>query len=122
MRKIAELPTDEGLDVLVEITPYVRTLASCESLIDEFKAIANMTEDERGKPDFSANVLARIIPVWFKECRADLLKIVQIVNGSGDEEMSRLGAMRAFEEVGLLFNDPDFLSFFRSFVVMAPTE
>jgi hypothetical protein len=122
MRKFSEIPQLESLDVLVEITPYVKALASRDSLIDEFKAIATATDDERSAADFSATIVARLVPVWLKECRAELLEIIRIINGVSEDEMSKVSGVKVFEEIGELFSDTDFMRFFRSFVVQKPTE
>ena len=122
MRKIAELSTNDGLDVLVEITPYVRTLATNDALIGELKALYASSAEDRQTPTFAAEMLARLIPVWCRDCRAELMAIVRTLGGYSEDELAGLGAVRAFEEMGALFNDPDFVNFFRSFVVMKPTE
>lgn len=122
MRKIAELPTDEGLDVMVEITPSVKALADSKEMMALFKEIADDTEEERASVGYMSRMLPKLIPVWFKTCRNDLLHIVRVVGGHTEEGMRSMGAPKAIEEAFLLFNDADFIGFFSSFVVATPKE
>ena len=120
--KISELPTDRGMDVLVEITPYVKKLASCKSLLDVYGKLAKTPEEERNSDGFAAKTLSALIPVWMKECRAELLNIIRIVDGVTEEDIQKLGAIKAFERIGELFGDSDFMSFFVSFVEKNPMK
>lgn len=122
MKKISELNSNEGLDVLVELTPLVKSLASHKSLISQFKALAEIPEADRTAPTFEADIMARLIPVWYKDCRDDILAIIGVMNGMTAEEVNAKGALWVLEETGALFSDVDFIGFFRSFVVVAPTE
>lgn len=122
MKRLSELSTLEGLDVIVAITPYVQKLAKCESLLDEFKAMAAATDDEKAATGYAAEVLGKLVPVFFRDARAELLEIIRIINGMTTDDMATLGVIKAFEAVGELFADPDFITFFRSFVVMKPEE
>lgn len=122
MRKIAELSRDEGLDVLVEITPYVRSLATTEALLKEMKAWHTMSAEDRMEPTFVPDMVARLVPLWCRECRADLMAIVKILGGYSDDDLDGMNAVCAFEEMASVFNDPDFVNFFTSFVVMKPAE
>lgn len=118
--RISELPTDRGLDVLIEIMPYVKKLAECESLTGLFEDVAKTTEDERGAETFAAMVLEKLVPIWLKDCREELLAIIGVIDGMSDEDIQEMGALKAFERMGELFNDTDFVVFFRSFVAIQP--
>lgn len=122
MRKISELGTNESLDVIVAITPLVEKLATCKGFIDEFKAFAELGEEERTAPGAGAKLYARLVPIWFDECRAETLGIIKTVDGMTDEELEEKGAFWVLRETDALFTDEDFINFFKSFVVIAPTE
>jgi hypothetical protein len=124
--KISELSTDKGLDVLVELTPYVSSIATSETLTAELKKLAE-TKRESLKSQlqqlvFGADMFSRLIPILLKERRNDVYGIISVLNEKPVEEVAAQNIMKTVAEIREIFSDGDLLSFFKSFVERKPTK
>jgi hypothetical protein len=124
--KISELSTDKGLDVLVELTPYVSSIATSETLTAELKKLAE-TKRESLKSQlqqlvFGADMFSRLIPILLKERRNDVYGIISVLNEKPVEEVATQNIMKTVAEIREIFSDGDLLSFFKSFVERKPTK
>lgn len=124
--KISELSTDKGLDVLVELTPYVSNIATSETLTAELKKLAE-TKRESLKSQlqqlvFGADMFSRLIPILLKERRNDVYGIISVLNEQPIEEVASQNIMKTVAQIREIFSDGDLLSFFNSFVERKPTK
>lgn len=124
--KISELSTDKGLDVLVELTPYVSSIATSETLTAELKKLAE-TKRESLKSQlqqlvFGADMFSRLIPILLKERRNDVYGIISVLNEQPIEEVASQNIMKTVAQIREIFSDGDLLSFFKSFVDRKPTK
>lgn len=124
--KISELSTDKGLDVLVELTPYVSSIATSETLTAELKKLAE-TKRESLKSQlqqlaFGADMFSRLIPILLKERRNDVYGIISVLNEQPIEDVASQNIMKTVAQIREIFSDGDLLSFFKSFVERKPTK
>lgn len=126
MLKISELTTEAGLDVFVELTPYVAGIATSESLNAELTALAetpqNTVKSKLQQLVFGADVFSRLIPILLKERRADIYGIISVLNGQTVEEIAEQNIMLTIAQIREVFKDEKLLSFFKSFVGTAPKK
>ena len=116
-RKISELKSSKGLDVLVSLTPHVKALASVESLVGLFEELRNADDETKAQNGYAANILEKLVMSWLRDCRGELFEIIKILDGVSDEDIEDMGAFAVFARITELFKDPEFMGFFRSFVV-----
>lgn len=124
--KISELSTDRGLDVLVEITPYVSNIATSETLAVELKKLAETPvsglKSSLQQMVFGADVFSRLIPILLKERRNDVYGILAVLNEKPIEEIAEQNIMQTISMIREVFSDKDMLSFFKSFVGTPPRK
>lgn len=126
MRKISELSTDAGLDVFVELTPYIANIATSETLNAELAAMAetrtNTIKSKFQQLVFGADVFSRLIPILLKERRADVYGIISVLNEQTVEEIAAQNIMQTMAQIREVFKDEQLLAFFKSFVGTAPKK
>lgn len=124
--KISELTTDRGLDVLVEITPYVSNIATSENLAAELKKLAetpaSSLKSSLQQVVYGADVFSRLIPILLKERREDVYGILSVLNEKPIEQVASQNIMQTISEIREVFSDKDMLSFFKSFVGTQPKK
>lgn len=124
--KISELSTDKGLDVLVELTPYVANIATSESLNREIRKLAETkVADLKSRLQqivFGADMYSRLIPILLKERRNDVYGIIAVLNEKPVDEIAGQNIMQTIAQIREIFSDRDFLDFFKSFVGGKPEK
>lgn len=124
--KISELSTEKGLDVLVELTPYVSNIATSETLAAELKKLAETPasglKSALQQMVYGADVFSRLIPILLKERREDVYGILSVMNEKPIEEIAEQNIMQTIGMIREVFSDKDMLSFFKSFVGTQPRK
>lgn len=116
--KISNLTTDEALDVLCEITPYVENILSDEELLEELK---NKVED--GKKLTRAEVYAygiekinSLVKILLKKRRDDVYGILGALNNVPKEEIAKQNFITTGNQIREVIKDKELMDFFKSFV------
>lgn len=124
--KISELTTDRGVDVLVQITPHVSSIATNAHLADELKKIAevpaNTLKSKFQELVFGADVFSRLIPILLKENREDFYAILAIINEKNVEDIASQNIIETISMIRELFSDKTLINFFKSFVDTPPKK
>ena len=122
--KLSQLTTDNALDVLCEITPYVSNIVTDEELM---ATIGKAVKREGGMTTagimlLGAEKLTRIVPVVMKTHRADVYGIVAVLNGVEPEVIARQNVIKTGMQIRDLCKDKDLLDFFKSCVEQTKDE
>lgn len=114
--RISELTTNEGLDVLCEITPYLGAIVTDESLVAELKRKADVGEESTQAQVWAAALdkLTKLMPIILKAHRSDVYGIVGAVNGKTEDEIARQSFIKTAIELRDIINDKEFKDFFKS--------
>lgn len=114
--KLSQLTTDNALDVLCEITPYVSNIVTDEELMDTIgKAVKREGGMTRaGVMLLGAEKLTKIVPVVMKTHRADVYGIVAALNGMEPEEIAQQNVIKTSMQIRDICKDKELLDFFRS--------
>lgn len=124
--RLSELTTENGLDVLCELTPYIANIATCEALNKELRVLANTPKasikSSLQQVVFGADMFSRLIPILLKDRRADVYGILSILNEKDIEEIQTQNILFTISEIRELFRDEDLVNFFKSFVGTKPKE
>lgn len=122
--KLSELSTDQALDALCELTPYVSNIVSDEKMVDVVgKVIENAeTLNVFGKALVLTERIGEIVPVLLKTHRPDIYGILSVVNQKEQREIAAQPAAETIRQVRELFGDRDLLAFFTSSARQAQNE
>lgn len=122
-RKISELTSEEFLDVLCEITPYVSNIVSDAALMETVgKAVSKKEEmTKAGVFLLGAEKMSALIPIIAKTHRADLYGIVAGINGMTAESVASQNILKTGLQIRDIVRDKELLSFFKSFAELEET-
>ena len=113
--KLSELSTDKALDVLCELTPYIKNITDDEAATS---SIGKVLDDGQGLNLYGrfmllAGWVGDFIPVLLRTHRADVYGILSVMNERPVEEIASQKLIDTMAQVRELFRDEDLLSFFR---------
>ena len=119
--KLSELSTDKALDVLCELTPHIKNITDDEAATS---SIGKVLDDGQGLNLYGrfmllAGWVGDFIPVLLRTHRADVYGILSVMNERPVEEIASQKLIDTMAQVRELFQDEDFVSFFKS---SAPQE
>ena len=114
--KLSELNTDQALDALCEMTPYISNIVADEAVVN---AVGKMLDNSQplnlmGKSLLLANRMTEAVPLLLKTHRPDVYGILSVVNGKTTKEIAAQPLMETMRQVSELFRDEDLLTFFKS--------
>lgn len=118
MRKLSDLGTDECLNVLCEITPFVSNIVSDQELMENLgKGV-----DKKGMTNVGVIMLGikrmfNAVPLLLKNHREDIYNVVSAVGGEmTTEEIAAQNIMVTLNQVRSLSHDKVLIDFFKSWV------
>lgn len=122
--KLSELSTDQALDVLCELTPYIGSITSDEELIGTLGRAMDPGDslNTYGKFALLAGRVGELTPLLLKAHRADVYGILSVVNQRSAADIAAQPVKDTIRQVRELFQDEDLLSFFRSSAQQVQTE
>ena len=124
MRKISEMSTDEALDFLCEITPFVNNIVTDEELTAEIKnAIkAESTTTTAELITKGVEKVNKLVPIVFKKRRNDVYGIVAAITNKTPEEIAKQNFLITAKQTKEIVKDKDLLDFFKSCAAMEGGE
>ena len=114
--KISEISTDNAMDVLCELTPYVTNIVTDEDLVGElikaidFKEANTMAE----KMALTAEKITKIIPIILKNRKNDVFGIVGVLNEKTIDEIAKQNIIVTMKQIRDIAKDKELLDFFKS--------
>lgn len=114
--KISQLSTDEGLDVLCEITPFLCSIIEDDNLRDALRKKVKLEADASVTEIYAEAIrkLGKIIPIVTKTHRDDVYGIVAAVNGKNPDEIAKQNIIKTAGDIRDIINDKEFKDFFSS--------
>lgn len=114
--KLSKFSTNEGINTLCELSPYVLNISSDEDLLQELRTAIS--------PDkavtyaewvaLGASKIAKLIPIIFKKCRDDVIGILSVMNGKTVEEIEKQNILVTAKQIRDIVKDKDLIDFFVS--------
>lgn len=122
--KLSELSTDRVADVLCELSPYVDSITNDSEVVE---AVGRVMEDGQelnlyGKVMLLAGRVGKLVPLMLKTHRADVYGILSVMNERPVAEIAAQKFMDTMKQVRELFNDEEFVAFFKSSARQAQSE
>ena len=114
--KISEISTDNALDVLCELTPYVTNIVTDEDLVGELKKAIDFKEanTKAEKMALTAGKITKIIPIILKNRKNDMFGIVGVLNGKTIDEVAEQNIIVTMKQIRDIAKDKELLDFFKS--------
>lgn len=116
MIKISELTTDNGIDVLCEVIPYVEDIITDEELVNEIKGKLNLSNGA-SKLEFYVVLVAKIskiAPILLKKKRSAIYGILAVFNDVSVEEISKQNFIITLRQIKELVKDKQVMELFTS--------
>lgn len=126
--KLAELNTDQALDVLCELTPSVSKIIEDDEVLDALSdAMPEKGDENDENSSFKTGIrmfakIGTITPVLLKKHRADVYHILSVLDEMTVEEIAGQPVTVTLRQAREAFRDSDLLVFFKSFVQRERTE
>lgn len=118
MRKLSELGTDECLNVMCEITPYISNIVSDQELMENLgKGVDKKGMTSIGIVMLGIKRMFAAVPLLLKNHREDIYNVVSAVGGEMSvEEIAAQNIMVTLNQVRSLSHDKVLIDFFKSWV------
>lgn len=114
--KISEISTDNAMDVLCELTPYVTNIVTDEDLVGELKKAIDFKEANTmaEKMALTAGKITKIIPILLKNRKSDVFGIVGVLNEKTIDEIAKQNIIVTMKQIRDIAKDKELLDFFKS--------
>lgn len=113
--RLSELTTDEALDVLCQITPYVTNIVTDDDVMKTIgKAVKTDDVTQAGLMLLGMEKLTSIANILLKTHRTDVYGIVAAVNRVDAEVVASQNVIKTMVQIREICKDKDLLDFFRS--------
>ena len=114
--KISEISTDNAMDVLCELTPYVTNIVTDEDLVGELKKAIDFKEANTmaEKMALTAEKITKIIPIILKNRKNDVFGIVGVLNEKTIDEIAKQNIIVTMKQIRDIAKDKELLDFFKS--------
>lgn len=115
-KKVSQLSTDEFLDLICTVTPYVSNIVSDKDLMETIgKAIPKEGVTKAGMLILGMEKLSSMIPIIGVKHRNDLYNIIAAVTQEDIDLLSKENWRTTTKRVEEIVKDKELMSFFRSF-------
>lgn len=114
--KLSELSTDQALDTLCELTPYISNIASDSAVLEAVGKVFTPAEGMNyyGNALLLAERMGEVIPALLKTHRPDVYGILAVLNQKSRAEISAQPIGDTIRQLKEVFRDEELLSFFKS--------
>jgi hypothetical protein len=114
--KLSKLSTDEALDALCELTPYINNIVTDDVLLDELKAKVKATGNETKAEIMAmgAEKINKLVPIVLKGHKKDVCGILAVLNDTDVDAIGKQNAIKTMSQIRDLIKDKEFLDFFKS--------
>lgn len=114
--KLSELTTDESLDALIVLTPYINNILIDQELGEELR---RKIDPERLKSKAEtmlagAERINTLVPIVLKKHRADVYGILSVLNRKTPEEVGKQNFLVTAIQIREAVKDRDLVDFFKS--------
>lgn len=116
--KLSELSTDQALDVLCELAPYVGNIANDEEVVNTIGKVMENGQNLNpyGQVMLVVGRIGEFSPLLLKTHRPDVYGILSVMNERTAKEIAAQKLMETMRQVKELFQDEEFMAFFKSSV------
>ena len=110
--KLSEFTTDESLDALCSLTPYINNIIIDADLTEELRRKID-PEHMKSKSEGARKINA-LVPIILKNHRADVYGILSVLNGKTLEAIGKQNFLVTASQIRDVVKDKALVDFFRS--------
>lgn len=121
--KLSELSTDRAADVLCELAPYVGNIANDEEVVNTIGKVMENGQNlnQYGQVMLVVGRIGEFAPLLLKTHRPDVYGILSVMNERPVKEIAAQKLMDTMRQIRELFQDEEFMGFFKSSVRQGKT-
>ena len=114
--RISDLDTENGLDVLCEITPYIGNIIEDGELTAELRRKMRLADNASPAEIYAAGIekLVKLVPIVLKTHRSDVYGIVAALNGKEPAGIAKQPFIKTMIDIRDIVTDKAFKDFFTS--------
>lgn len=121
--KISTLTTEQALDTLCVLTPYIANITGDKSLTDALsKKLGKSKMSAAEVYTYGAQKIAALVPILLKDHREDVFGILSVLNGTTPEEIAKQNVLITINQIKEAVQDKDLVDFFKSWQQEGKTE
>lgn len=114
--KFSDLTTDQSLNVLCEITPFVSNIVKDDKIVNTIgKATDTKKMTKVGVFMAAVDRISALVPSLLQTHRADVYGILAAVNMTKPEKIAAQKLTDTMAQINELVRDEELITFFRSF-------
>lgn len=114
--KLSDITTDQSLDVLCEITPFISNIVKDKEIINTIgKAIDTKKMTKIGILMAAVDRVSALIPYFLQSHRKDVYGILAAINMTTPEKISAQKLTETMAQINEAVNDEELITFFKSF-------
>ena len=119
--KLSELTTDQAIDVMIQITPYIANIVGDKNLLDTLKenAKGNTLAEMYAS---GAKKITLLVPILLKDHKSDVFGLLAVLNNSTPEEITTHNILKTIKQIKEAIQDKDLRDFFKSLQQESETE
>lgn len=115
--KLSQLTTDNALDALCRLTPYLSNITTDQEFVEEIGKIV----DGKGLSLFGQYTMMMeritvVLPILLQKHRPDVYGVLSVLNDKTEEEIAAQTVMETMGQLRELFQDKELLDFLGSFM------
>ena len=121
--KISTLTTEQALDTLCVLTPYIENITGDKSLTDALsKKLGKSKMSAAEVYTYGAQKIAALVPILLKDHREDVFGILSVLNETTPEEIAEQNVLITINQIKEAVQDKDLVDFFKSWQQGEKTE
>ena len=121
--KISTLTTEQALDTLCVLTPYIANITGDKALTDTLgKKLGKSKMSAAEVYTYGAQKIAALVPILLKDHREDVFGILSVLNETPPEEIAEQNVLITINQIKEAVQDKDLVDFFKSWQQEGKTE
>lgn len=121
--KISTLTTEQALDTLCVLTPYIANITGDKALTDTLgKKLGKSKMSAAEVYTYGAQKITALVPILLKDHREDVFGILSVLNGTTPEEIAKQNVLITINQIKEAVQDKDLVDFFKSWQQEGETE
>ena len=113
--KLSELSTEQALDVMCQITPYIANIAGDSDLLSALKEkLGGEKKSVAELYAYGAQKIAQLVPILLKNRRDDVFGLLAVLNGMEPKEIAAQGFPQTLAQIREAVQDKELIDFFKS--------
>ena len=112
MLKLNEMNTEEMLDKICDITPFINNIVTDEKVMSVIGDKINADKGEKEVNAFVYGKMFKLIPMFLKDHRDDVLSILAIMTNRTLDEVKKQNFFKTTLELKYLFSNKEIVELF----------